>query len=374
MREKDGVIMKLYQMELYKLCCRKIFIVGAAAVMAIILLTFWVQVMDEEATVDGVRYEGYQAVQVNRQITEEFKGILTDEKAAQIIEKYGFPEKVEKGWYYFRDTNFLNNFVTTYLTDAYVNNVDDYRVASFLYPIAESDLGAVREITGKEIVLEYYKGWESFIIVHYVGMVLGSILVIFTVSPLFAGEWQNRMLFLLFTTKEGKEKDITIRIKAAFTVSFIIWMGIFLLDLLLCGIVYGLDGLDCYSGVLTYLSTWRSAGIIPMPSYIFMVLMLSFFGILSLCAITMCISALCKSSFHAVTMSAVCWGAPVLVAMFTNGFHGIGKLLTAAPVFMVIGETIDFIDDIWLMPIGIAFFVSVFCVFRAYRKYRGQRF
>ena len=26
--------MKLYQMELYKLCCRKIFIVGAAAVMA----------------------------------------------------------------------------------------------------------------------------------------------------------------------------------------------------------------------------------------------------------------------------------------------------------------------------------------------------
>ena len=63
-----------------------------------------------------MRYEGYQAVQVNRQITEEFKGILTDEKAAQIIEKYGFPEKVEKGWYYFRDTNFLNNFVTTYLT------------------------------------------------------------------------------------------------------------------------------------------------------------------------------------------------------------------------------------------------------------------
>ncbi|MDE5934026.1 MAG: ABC transporter permease [Lachnospiraceae bacterium] len=367
-------MMKLYKMELYKLCCRKLFIVGTAAVTAIVLLTFWIQVTDERATIDGVTYTGYPAVQVNRQITEEFKGVLTDEKAAQIIEKYGFPEKVEEGWYYFRDANFLNDFVMTYLTDAYINDMNDYRVASFLYPIAESDLGMVMEVTGKEIILEYYKGWTSFNIVLYVGMLLGSILVIFTVSPLFASESQSKMLPLLFTTKEGKEKNITTKTGAAFTVSLIIWFGIFLIDLLLCGIVYGLDGLDCYNGMVTfgYLSPWPK-NMIPMPAYLFMVLILSFFGILSLCAITMCISALCKSSFHAVTMTAVCWGAPVLIAMFTNGFRGIGILLTAAPVFMVIGETIDFIYDIWLMPIGIAAFVSVFCVFRAYRKYRGQQ-
>lgn len=312
-------------MELYKLCSRKIFIIGAAAVTAIILLTFWIQVMDEEATVDGVTYTGYRAVQVNRQIT-----------------------------------------------DAYINDTDDYRTASFLYPVAESDLGAVEELTGEKIVLEYYKGWESFIIVHYVGMVLGSILIIFTVSPLFAYEEQSKMLSLLFTTKYGKNKNITTKICAAFTIPVFVWAGIFLINLLLCGIVYGLDGLGCYNGMLVYLLPWPER-MIPMPEFILMVLMLSFSGIVSLCAITMCISALCKSSFHAVTMSAVCWGAPVLIAMFTNGFHGIGKLLIAAPVFMVIGEIIDVIYDIWLMPVGIAVLVSVFCVFRAYRKYRRRQ-
>lgn len=366
-------MMKLYKMELYKLCSRKLFIVGAAAVAAIVLLTFWIQVMDEEATIDGVRYEGYRAVQVNRQITEEFKGILTDEKAAQIVKKYGFPEKVEEGWYFFRDANFLNHFVTTYLTDAYINSMDDYRVASFLYPMAESDLGAVKELTGEEIVLEYYHGWTAFIIVHYVGMVLGSILVIFTVSPLFANEGQSRMLSLLFTTKYGKNKNITTKIEAAFTVSGIIWMGVFLADLLLCGIVYGLDGLDCYNGmVFGYLLPWPER-MIPMPRFLLMMLMFSFFGIFSLCAITMCISALCKNSFHAVAMTAACWGAPILLAMFTNGFQGIGKLLAAAPIFMVIGETIDSVYDIWLMPIGVSVFVSMLCVLRACQKYRRQQ-
>ncbi|MBD5457675.1 MAG: ABC transporter permease [Lachnospiraceae bacterium] len=372
-KERMTVFMKLYKMEIYKLCCRKLFIVGAAAVMLIVLLTFWVQVMDEEATINDTKYTGYPAVKINRQITEEFKGVMTDEKAAQIVEKYGFPEKLEEGWYYFRDANFLNEFVMDYLTDAYVNSLDDYRVATFLYPIAESDLGAVMEITGKEIILEYYKGWKAFVIVLYVGMVVGSILVIFAVSPLFANERQIRMLSLLFTAKEGKKKDVVIKIGAALTVSVCIWAVIFLLDLLLCGVVYGLDGLNCYNGmVLFYMLPWPK-NMIPMPKFILMVLLLSFFGIFSLCAITMCISALCNSSFHAVTMAAVCWGAPVLIAMFMDGFHGIGKLLTAAPVFMVIGETIDFIYDIWLMPIGIAVFVSIFCVFWAYRKYRGQQ-
>lgn len=374
--KKGELYQKLYKMELYKLCCRKLFLAGAVSMIGILLFLFCIQVMEEEATIDGTKYTGYEAVQINRQITEEFKGVFTDEKAERIIEKYGFPGKVEVGWGYFRDTNFLNDFVTRYLTDAYINglNADDYRVATFLYPIAESDLGAVIELTGEEIVLEYYKGWNTFMIVFYVGMVLGSILVIFTVSPLFANEGQTGMLSLLFTTREGRKKDITAKIGAAFTVSVGIWAGIFLLDLLLCGIVYGLDGSACYSGmVFSYLLPDWPDRLIPMPAYMLMVFMLCFFGVVSLCAMTMCISARCQSSFHAVTITALCWGAPVLIAMFTNGFRGIGILLSATPVFMVIGETLDFIYDIWLMPVGAAVLISVFCVLQAYRKYGRQQ-
>lgn len=88
---------ELYKMELYKLCSRKIFMILAACIAVIMLFMFYISVADEEATVDGVTYTGYEAVQVNRRITEEFKGILTDEVIQQIVVKYGLPKKVEEG-------------------------------------------------------------------------------------------------------------------------------------------------------------------------------------------------------------------------------------------------------------------------------------
>lgn len=362
--------MKLYRMELYKLCFRKFFIVLSAVIVGIVILMFGIQVMDEEATVDGITYTGYEAVQVNRRITEEFKGVLTDEKIQQIVEKYGLPKKVEEGWGYFRDANFLNEFVMNYQTDAYIYDWNDYRTASVVYRMTETDLGKVMELTGEEIVLEYYKGWRVFFTILQFGMILGSILVILTISPLFANESQMKMLPLLFTTKEGRERDIKVKILAAFTVSFGIWLSILLLDLLLCGIVYGFDGLVCYNGMaLSNLLPWPER-MIPLLNYMMMVVLLCFLGVLSLGAITMCISSHCKTTFHAVTATAICWGAPLLIQLF-SGFSGIGKLLTAAPIFMVISEAFDGCYDFWMMPAGIAVLVMLFCVIRVYWRYRS---
>lgn len=325
--------MKLYKMELYKICCRKIFIWGIVCVLGVFFLAFWIQVADERATVDGVTYTGYRAVQVNKEITEEFKGVLTDEKVEQIIEKYDFPSKVEPGWGYFRDANFLNQFV-----------------------------------------LEYYHGWKAFLEVLAYGMIAGSVLLLFSLSSVFANESQTKVLPLLFTSKKGKEKDIFAKIAAAFTVAIAVWSGIVLLDLLLCGIVFGLDGLHCYNGMVTgYLfSAWQNA-MIPMDCYIIMVFLCSFIGMFSLCAITICISALNRNSFHAVIAAAVCWGLPVLLCMFVGGFYGAAKILTAAPVFMVIYRIIEDIYNYWGITIGIAAIVSVFCIIVSYRKYYGQQ-
>lgn len=363
---------ELYKMELYKLCSRKIFMILAICIAVIMLFMFYIPVADEEATVDGVTYTGYEAVQVNRRITEEFKGVLTDEVIQQIVVKYGLPKKVEEGWGYFRDANFLNEFVMNYQTDAYINDWNDYRVASVVYPMAQSDLGKVMELTGKEIILEYYKGWKVFFIILTIGIILGSILIIFTVSPVFAEESQVRMLSLLFTTKEGRGKDVTVKIAAAFTVSLGIWAGIFLFDLLMCGIVYGFDGLACYNGMaLNYLFPYPDR-MIPLFEYFVMTVLLCFFGVLLLSAVTICISACCKNSFHAVIVAALCWGAPVLIAQFT-GFYGIGRLMAATPVFMVISGEINNIHEFWLMPIFLSAIFSVCCIFRAYRKYRKRQ-
>ena len=364
--------MRLYKMELYKIISRKIFIVGAVCTLAIILIWFWAEVADERATVDGITYTGYRAVQVNRQITEEFKGVLTDEKAEEIVEKYGFPQKREKGWGYFRDANFLNELVMTYLSDGYTYSEDEYKVATCVYPIADTDLGAVREFIEEEIIIAYYTGWETFMEVLPVGMMLGSILVIFGLAVVFAGEGQSKMLPLLFTAKEGKDKDIRAKIAAAFTAAVGIGAGVFVLDLLLCGIVYGFDGLDCFAGMVmgggVYLY-WPET-IMPAGLYIAITVLISFFGILLLCAVTICISAFFKSSFHAVVAAAACWGAPLLFLMF---FRDVYRLLFVAPIIFVWSDILFEIYDIWYILLGEAAVVSVLCTVRTYRKYEGQQ-
>ena len=110
-----------------------------------------------------------------------------------------------------------------------------------------------------------------------------------------------------------------------------------------------------------------------MRSYLMEAILFSFFGIISLCAITIYVSARSKNNFHAVAIAAVCWGVPVLVAMLTDGFNGISKILCAAPIFMVMHEVIEEIYNIWLMPLVIAILVSLVCTIIAQRKYSRQQ-
>lgn len=99
--------MRLYKMELFKLFQNKIFKIGMLATTGLLFLYFWfAEVGGEISTVDGKFYSGYEAVQMNRKITEEFEGDLTDEKMNQIIEKYGLPAKLEENMPGWRDGNF----------------------------------------------------------------------------------------------------------------------------------------------------------------------------------------------------------------------------------------------------------------------------
>lgn len=83
--------MRLYKMELYKLCHKKSFVAGLLFILLIGCFFFYEDVKVQRCVVNGVEYTGFQAIRANRQITEEFQGVLTDDTVEQIIEKYGFP-------------------------------------------------------------------------------------------------------------------------------------------------------------------------------------------------------------------------------------------------------------------------------------------
>jgi len=368
-------------MELYKLCHRKIVIAGTVCIIGILLIFFAMKVSEEWAYVDEVIYEGHQAVQVNRQITEEFKGVLTDEKVDAIIEKYGFPQKVVRDYGGFRDSNFLNGFVIEYLADGFMRGWEEgeYQISTRTYPIADTELGAAKELTGKEILLAYTNGWKVLVDMLDIGMILSCILILFTVSDLFAGERQKKMLPLLFTTKEGRKKDIYGKIAAALTVTVGIWLMVVLLSLILCGLIYGCDGLDSFVG-----TTGISFGIMAqswsvttwsVKRFLAVGLLRSFIGVLELCAMTGYISARCRSSFHAVSVSAIVWGFPILFCVIFPGRWPfvISILVHASSFFQCMSNAIFDVGRAWFMIVRAAAYSSVIFMVAAYWKYERQQ-
>lgn len=69
--------MRLYKIEVYKLCHKKVFLMGILAAIGLMLLYFWfAEVGGEIAVVGDKSYAGYEAIQINKEITSEFEGIV----------------------------------------------------------------------------------------------------------------------------------------------------------------------------------------------------------------------------------------------------------------------------------------------------------
>lgn len=360
--------MRLYRMELYKLFHNKIFKIGMLAMAGLLILYFGlVEVGGEIATIDGKSYSGYKAIQINRDITEEFKGALTDEKIDQIVNKYGLPSKLEENMPGWRDGNFLNDFVTRYFTDgAWENDV----IPTERYSLAETELGKTYAEIGKIPYLAYTTGWKVFIEMLQFGLILGSIMIISVISTIFAEESQTKMLPLIFSTKEGRRKDITAKVLASFTFTCFIFLCIILSNLILCWRVYGLEGADNISAMV--LSDCRMQPILFFK-YLIVLVSLNFQAVLSLNAITMCVSAYYESSFGAVIVASVCWGMPVLIRVFFGGFLAV--IVNAMPVFLIMTEIVNDIYYNYMSVIiwGINLLLVIGCLVKGMMTYEKRQ-
>lgn len=360
--------MRLYRIELYKLFHKRIFITGMLAAIGLMMLYFWfVEVESEISVVEGHAYSGYEAVQINRKITEEFKGAITNEKINQIIERYGLPMKLEENMPGWRDGNYLNDFITRYFTNG---SWERRTLPTETYTLEKTELGKIYAEIGASPCLVYTTGWKTFVDMLQFGLVLGSVLVICGISVVFAEEDQTKMLPLIFTTEEGRNRDISAKILASFTLTFLILIVIVLIDLILCGIVYGLDGYGSVSGMVLSEEMFSAVYKIPFSKYLCILLVLAFFALLSLCAVTLCISAHQNSSFAAVVMSFVCWGLPVLLRMFFGGIMWV--IVDSTPVFLIMRGTLSDIYIMWYIILTINIFISGVCFVKGILYYKNK--
>lgn len=360
--------MRLYKMELYKLFHKKVFLAGVLSVMGLMLLYFWfAEVGDEIAAVGDKSYIGYEAVQVNREITREFKGNITNEKINRIVEKYGIPTKLDENMPGWRDGNYLNDFVVRYFTNGCWERGT---LPTEMYTLEKSEINKVCESKNIAPFLTYTKGWKVFVKMLQFGLVLGSVLIICSISTVFAEEGQTKMLPLIFTTEEGKRKDVSAKIFAAFTLTASVFAGIVLFDFVICGMVYGLDGYANVTGLVLEDKTLRTAYQQEFSEYLIRLLIFGLQGLLLLCAVTLCVSARCSNSFMAVIIAAGCWGMPVLLRMFLLGI--ISVFLYATPVFLVMQGTVDDVYMFGRVVLAVSFFMGLACTGAGFWKYKTK--
>ena len=336
--------MRLYKMELYKICSKKLFLFSAAAAFSILLLYMYSYVESSTTTINGVKYTGYQAIKMDRQITAKYSGVLTDEKIRDIVENYGFPSGVEERHYGFVDSNYLNTFIMEFFSDGYFQGYDNYQVATRTYPIAETELGQASAAVGKPLQLEYTYGWQIFYDILSIGALLGMVLILLSLSPVYADESYQNTQQLLFTTKEGKQKDIAAKIAAGMTVAVGIFAVIVLLDFLYVASFYGLNGGDCFSCQIIgdeFLSAYHNyqncstwGGMYYIVYYIFE----CFLGFVEVAAVSLYFSSHCKSPFQAIILSVMCLFVPVFLNLLgRDNFRGIVFLLSQLSILLFPG-------------------------------------
>ena len=359
--------MQLYKMELYKIFHRKIFWIGILAILGLMFVYFWfAEVGDERCVIDGRSYSGYEAVQMNKKITEEYAGTVTDEKINQIVDKYGLPSELNESMPGWKDGNYLNDFVTRFFTNgSWENGVKP----TVRYRLKDTDLWKAYKEYNENIdsksekndkkqmkteilsmwkfkpTLEYTTGWKVFGELLQFGLILGSIMIICVISGIFAEESQTKMLPLIFTTVEGKRKNTSAKVLASFTITVLLYAGITGSAWGLCKIVYDLKGGYNLTGVVISGSMWKTVDKVPFFSYLSVLLILGTLAFLSLNAITLCISAYQDSMFGAVVVTAICWAIPLLVRIFFGGFVWI--LVDSMPMFLIMQVNLNDIYSIW---------------------------
>lgn len=369
--------MQLYKMELYKIFHRKIFWIGILAILGLMFVYFWfAEVGDERCVIDGRSHSGYEAVQMNKKITEEYAGTVTDEKINQIVDKYGLPSELNENMPGWKDGNYLNDFVTRFFTNGSWENgvkpTERYRLKDTdlwkAYKEYNENIDSKSEKNDKkqmktEILsmwkfkptLEYTTGWKVFGELLQFGLILGSIMIICVISGIFAEESQTKMLPLIFTTVEGKRKDTSAKVLASFTITVLLYAGITGSAWGLCKIVYDLKGGYNLTGVVISGSMWKTVDKVPFFSYLSVLLILGTLAFLSLNAITLCISAYQDSMFGAVVVTAICWAIPLLVRIFFGGFVWI--LVDSMPMFLIMQVNLNDIYSIWyvvaVMAVGV---------------------
>lgn len=299
------------------------------------------------------------------EITEaEFEALMSNTPQTSIRKEY-LPEYFKLYWSVKEYEDLESNIERE---EFYANSSDEtqyYRAYNAF--LAKQD----REILEKGFVSGYDYGWENFysILSQDIGLFL-AIIIIFGLCNVFTSEYSLSVDAFLLSSKKGRGTLASGKIIAALIYTVLCFVVYVLLALLISFIFLGAEGMNVGQGEshLTRLLT-----VIPFILV----------GCVSLCFITLTVSAFCKKQITSIALSSLFCLLPLLaqfVIYIDNQY--VSQFLELMPVNTVFGAYIyssryvyldgNFIDMRYFFPL-VALSVAIVCLPLIYKRYTSHQ-
>ncbi len=327
----------LYKLELEKLFRRKSALICLVFMLASCMMSYdeWVDpfgkklyLMDE----DGTLQHGRDAIRLEREWLEPYRGVLTDAHVEEILKEadlysgrqFAYLQQMNESLARFHEIDMpYAERVITYVflkeevsTQEYTEN--GQMVGISIGTSCDTPL-QIAEIFPDGVLplrLEYSPPWSGMLESMIVLMFLLNLLVLLVISPVFSEEHTRQMNALLFTSKLGKRKCFRVKIAAAYSIGIFFVLTIILIHMLITFLFFGGDGL---AGSIQISGEYLFYGDFPyaktVGSAIFDAALLYTADVLFAVSLTVLGSVLASNVLSGMVISLALWMAPMVLAV-----------------------------------------------------------
>ena len=274
---------------------------------------------------------GKTAVEIDKEIAAKYEGILTDEKAQQMMSD-------------FAPTSDLHGLNAIYV---YQNAMQSAAFSRFSDKDGNWNGLSVSDVFGnEEIKIGYVDGWLAVIIM---------------LAPIFSGEYEG-VDNIILTSKYGKTKCATAKVVAGIITAILTTTLVASFNLLLAFVFYGTEGLDC--SILFAPSDYVEAFIpfnITCGTLLKYQILLAFTCTLSITGITLFLSAISKNQIVALVAAMAIFLFPILLPI--TEVNPLFRLVGLLPIYHVLAISLLSVEQmsngmlyaIWAIPAALLF-------------------
>lgn len=327
----------LYKLELEKLFRRKSALICLVFLLAFCMMSYdrWVDPFGKKLYLideDGTLRHGRDAIRLEREWLEPYRGVLTDAHVEEISKEadlysgrqFAYLQQMNESGARFHeiDMPYAEGVITDFFgteevsRQVYIENGQMEGISIGTSRDTPLQIGEIFPDGVLPLRLEYSPPWSGMMESMIILLFLLNLVVLLLISPVFSEEHTRQMNALLFTSKLGKRKCFRAKIAAAYSIGIFFVLTITLLHMLITFLFFGGDGL---AGSIQISGEYLFYGDFPyaktVGSAIFDAALLYTADVLFAVSLTVLGSVLASNVLSGMVISLALWMAPMVLAV-----------------------------------------------------------